>query len=80
MPFFKKNDAKKGKDAKPWAAKDALDGDEDKTDLRVKESRENDIIDAKYGFNRVADNQERVRRYFGVIKNTSVTVRCAHLR
>ncbi len=39
--------------------------DEDKTDLRLKESRENDIIDAKYGFNRVADNLERVRRLTG---------------
>ena len=26
--------------------------DDDKTDLRVKESRDNDIIDSKYGFDR----------------------------
>jgi len=36
------------------------DWDEDKTDLRVKESRENDAIDAKYGFNRVSDSETRV--------------------
>ena len=28
------------------------DQDDDKTDLRVKESRDNDIIDSKYGFDR----------------------------
>ena len=26
--------------------------DDDKTDIRVKESKENDIIDSKYGFDR----------------------------
>ena len=40
------------------------DWDEDKTDLRVKESRENDAIDAKYGFNRVSDSETRVRLLF----------------
>ena len=30
-----------------------LDND-DKTDVRVKESRENDIIDSKYGFDRMS--------------------------
>ena len=32
-----------------------------KVDIRMKESKENDAIDSKYGFNRVTDNQDRVR-------------------
>jgi len=34
--------------------------DEDRTDLRVKEALDNDIIDSKYGFDRVTDTDERV--------------------
>ena len=34
---------------------DNNEGGSDKSDLRIKESRDNDIIDAKYGFNRISD-------------------------
>ena len=30
-------------------------GNESKTDIRLRESRENDVIDSKYGFDRITD-------------------------
>ena len=46
MPF--KNDLKK------LGVEATANLDDDRTDVRVKESRENDIIDSKYGFDRLS--------------------------
>ena len=41
------------KDLKKLGVEATANMDDDRTDVRVKESRENDIIDSKYGFDRM---------------------------
>ena len=41
------------KDLKKLGVEATANLDDDRTDVRVKESRENDIIDSKYGFDRM---------------------------
>ena len=35
---------------------------ESKTDIRLRESRDNDVIDSKYGFDRITDVREEVEQ------------------
>ena len=46
------------KDLKKLGVEATANLDDDRTDVRVKESRENDIIDSKYGFDRMGVGEE----------------------
>ena len=56
---------------------DNNEGGSDKSDLRIKESRDNDIIDAKYGFNRISDEVRNSLFTLLPIYNACCFSRCA---